>query len=80
MLRVLVIGGGVTAIFTVAALFCANGGDVGPNFLRGAVDSVRKTFVPMTKQEFWFPPCPICWLVRAAVVLTAICATAAVYA
>lgn len=33
---------------------------------------MQKTFVPMTKRDFWLPPCPLCWLVRAAVVVVAI--------
>lgn len=28
---------------------------------------LRKTFAPLSKMEFWFPPCPFCWAARFAV-------------
>ncbi len=33
---------------------------------------LRKTFVPLTQREFWFPPCPMCWAVRVATVALAV--------
>jgi disulfide bond formation protein DsbB len=29
----------------------------------------RQIFVPVTKSEFWLPPCPLCWLARASLVV-----------
>jgi len=26
--------------------------------------AIRKTLMPMTSREFWFPPCFLCWGVR----------------
>lgn len=27
---------------------------------------LRETLMPLSKREFWFPPCPLCWAVRVA--------------
>jgi hypothetical protein len=33
---------------------------------------ILATFIPMTRKDFWFPPCPLCWGVRAVVVTTGV--------
>lgn len=35
----------------------------------GYLSTLRQTFVPLTKREFWLPPCPLCWVARAAVLV-----------
>lgn len=37
--------------------------------------TLRHIFMPRTKQEFWFPPCPLCWAARGAVVVGAVLLT-----
>lgn len=32
------------------------------------VTALQKTFIPTTSLQFWFPPCPFCWMARAAAV------------
>lgn len=49
----------VAFLFGLVAIPCS-GREFGP-FL-------RMTFAPVTKQDFWFPSCPLCWVVRGCVV------------
>lgn len=51
---------GLLVLATVATMLCAG---INP------LTTLRKTFLPMTKKEFWFPPCPFCWVARGAAVL-----------
>lgn len=54
---IIIMIGCVLAFVTVAAGLCAG---ISP------MKFLRKTFVPLTKREFWLPPCPFCWAARAA--------------
>lgn len=50
-----------TALLSVTAWACAG--------FPSPLPFLRKTFLPLTKAEFWFPPCPICWAARVALLI-----------
>lgn len=31
---------------------------------------IRRTFIPLTKHEFWFPDCGLCWAIRIITLFT----------
>lgn len=33
------------------------------------LETIRQTFMPRSAREFWLPPCPLCWAVRAVLVV-----------
>lgn len=51
---------GSLGLLTLAAITCAG---INP------LVTLRETFVPLTRREFWLPPCPFCWAARAAAVV-----------
>jgi hypothetical protein len=59
---------GIVVFVTFCALVCASFHDTldGGGPMRRGWNFLRKTFVPTTKFDFWFPPCPLCWVARAA--------------
>lgn len=52
------------SLFIAVAMRCA-----GISF----IETTRKTFAPLTKNEFLFPPCAYCWAARAAALLLIFC-------
>lgn len=58
---------------SAAALFCgtlelsATGEIISPLSI---LQVIQQTLLPLSTREFWFPPCPLCWVVRAAIIAT----------
>ena len=36
------------------------------------IGALQKTFLPLTRRDFWLPPCPLCWALRAGAIGIAI--------
>lgn len=47
-------------VATGVAAACSHAHGAGP------LRFLKATFTPLTKHDFWFPPCPLCWGVLLA--------------
>ena len=56
------------AVFMIGGILCGASALEGANVPRALWAPIRRTFLPLTKHEFWFPPCPLCWATRGAIV------------
>lgn len=61
VLSLLSVGIGAFALFII--YMCATVHEPEISFFQ----FVKKTFLPMSVHEFLLPPCPLCWMARAAV-------------